>query len=176
MVEKENGLDYLENEIVRYLSTLISHNTLTDKESARIAGLMHATNDIERIGDYCMNITNSALEMTTQNIDFSDDARSELDEAFSIVKQMVTDATSALRDTDFTLAGKIMSQEDVMDELEERLRIAHLDRLNNGLCNPQSTVIYLEILHTMERISDHCKNIAEVVVMDTEYKVHRSKF
>ncbi|MHB8962781.1 MAG: Na/Pi cotransporter family protein [Saccharofermentanales bacterium] len=176
MVEKESGLDYLENEIVRYLSTLISHNALTDKESARIAGLMHATNDIERIGDYCMNITNSALDMTTQNMKFSDSAKEELDEAFSLVKQMVVDSTTALRDTNLVLAGKIMSQEDAMDVLEEKLRARHIARLNQGLCDPQATVIFLEILHTMERISDHCKNIAEVVVSDTEYQVHRASF
>lgn len=173
MVEKENSLDYLEDEIVRYLSTLISHNTLTQSESAKIAGLMHATNDIERIGDHCMNLTNSALEIYTQGIGFSENAREELNEAFSIVKQMVIDSTTALRDADLVLAGKIMSNEDVMDELEERLRERHLDRLNRGLCNPQSTIVFLEMIHTMERISDHCKNIAEIVVADSNYTIHR---
>lgn len=174
MIAKESALDYLENEIVRYLSTMISHNSLTDKESSQIAGLMHATNDIERIGDYCMNVTNSALDMTAKNIMFSDSAKEELEEAFAISKQMVNDSITALRDTDLVLAGKIIAKEDDMDALDTKLRARHMDRLNSGKCDPQTTVIFLEILHTMERISGHCKNIAEVVITDTEYKVHRS--
>jgi len=174
MIAKESAMDYLENEIVGYLSALISNNSLTGKESSRIAGLMHATNDIERIGDYCMNITNSALDMIAKNIKFTNSAKEELEEAFAITKQMVSDSITALRDTDLVLAGKIMAKEHDMDILEEKLRTSHLNRLNCGECNPQTTVIFLEIIHTMERISDHCKNIAEVVIIDTEYTVHRS--
>jgi phosphate:Na+ symporter len=174
MVEKENGLDYLENEIVRYLSTIISRNTLTEQDSSKVAGLMHATNDIERIGDHCMNITNIAMDIKEQNLQFSDMARTELEEAFSIIKQMVNDSITALRDQNLVLAGKIISQENVMDELEKKIRQRHLQRIDSGLCDPQATIIFLEIIHTMERISDHCKNLAEVAISYTDYQIHRS--
>ncbi len=174
MIAKENGLDYLENEIVKYLSSLISRNTLTESASNRVAGLMHAANDIERIGDHCMNIANAAVDMKNLKIAFSKSAREELQEAFEIVSKMVYDSMTALMDTDILLAETIMTQENVMDKLEERVRIRHFQRLDAGTCNPQSTVIFLEIFHTMERISDHCKNIAEVVTIDKEYKIHPS--
>jgi len=172
MVAKENGLDYLENEIVKYLSSLISRNTLTEKESSKVAGLMHAANDIERIGDHCMNIANAAVDLRDQKIVFSKSARAELEEAFELVSKMVYDSITALRDTNIALAETIISQENVMDKLEEKVRIRHFQRLDAGTCNPQATVIFLEIFHTMERISDHCKNIAEVVAIDKVYKIH----
>jgi phosphate uptake regulator len=50
-----------------------------------------------------------------------------------------------------------------------------MERLNNNECNPRSTVLFLEIVHTMERISDHCKNIAEVVISGKQYIVHADK-
>ncbi len=175
MLFQENTLDFLENEIVKYLSTLISGNTLTIRNSNRVTGLMHVTNDIERIGDYCMNIANSLMEMTESKIVFSDIAKAELDQGFSLIKQIVADSTKALRGNNLVLAGKIMTQEDMVDEMEVKLRAAHFERLDEGLCNPQSTVIYLEILHTMERISDHCNNIAEFVIMGATYVVHKEK-
>lgn len=172
MVAKENGLDYLENEIVNYLSSIISSNALTEKESSKVAGLMHASNDIERIGDHCMNITNAAVTLRDDKIVFSDKAREELEEAFTIISEMVDNSMTALMETDFELARRIIAQEDDVDRLEEEVRVNHFERLKEGKCHPQATVIFLEIFHTMERISDHCKNIAEVVVIDKEYKIH----
>jgi DNA helicase-2/ATP-dependent DNA helicase PcrA len=54
-----------------------------------------------------------------------------------------------------------------------RLRKSHIERLNDGTCNPQSTVIFLELIHTIERISDHCRNIAEVVASGSNYQIHQ---
>lgn len=171
----EDTLDYLENEIVRYLSHIFQSSVITETDSVRIAGLMHATNDIERIGDYCSNICDTALQMTERNLAFSEQANSELDEAFALVEKIVTETIFALRNTDLVTAGKIMSHEDEIDAMEDKLRESHMERLNNGECDPKTTVIFLELLHTMERIGDHCQNIAEVVVSGGKYKVHNYK-
>ncbi len=171
--ELERLMDFLENEIVRYLSVMISRGSLSEKESVRVAGLMHAANDIERIGDYCMNLSEAAMTMRNEGFGFSDTAITELDGAFDLVGRMVDDSMQSLRDENLTLAGQVMSREDEMDDLETTLRSRHMERLNNGLCNPRSTVIFLEVLHTMERISDHCKNIAEVVASGADYTVHQ---
>lgn len=168
----EDTLDYLENEIVRYLSHIFQSSVIIDTDSVRIAGLMHATNDIERIGDYCSNICDTALQMNEGNLVFSEKAIIELDEAFDLVEKIVTETIFALRNSDLVTAGKIMSHEDEIDKMEDMLRERHMERLNRGECDPKATVIFLEILHTMERIGDHCQNIAEVVVSGGKYKVH----
>jgi phosphate:Na+ symporter len=168
----EDTLDYLENEVVRYLSNIITAASMTEASSSRIAALMHAANDIERIGDYCSNVCDNALQMKDAGLVFSEAALSDLDNAFGVVEQMVKDSIEALRNTDLVIARRIMLTEDQMDKLEEKLRDSHIERLNNGTCNPQSTVIFLELIHTVERISDHCRNIAEVVDRGANYQVH----
>lgn len=169
----EDTLDYLEDEIVKYLSNIFRSASITEADSSRLAGLMHAANDIERIGDHCSNICDTSLQMHGANLKFSETATHELDEAFSLVEIMVEGSIQALREDDLVAAGKIISQENEMDKTEEKMRASHLDRLNNGLCDPRTTVIFLEIIHTMERISDHCHNIAEVVVSGDNYQVHQ---
>lgn len=168
----EDTLDYLENEVVRYLSSIITAASMTEASSSRIAALMHAANDIERIGDYCSNVCDNALQMKDAGLVFSEAAQADLDNAFGVVVQMVTDSIEALRNTDLVIARRIILNEDQVDKLEEKLRDSHIERLNNGTCNPQSTVIFLELIHTIERISDHCRNIAEVVDRGANYQVH----
>lgn len=168
----ENTMDYLENEVVRYLSSIFSSSAVTQEYSARIAGLLHVTNDLERIGDYCCNICESSKEMRAQGLQFSAKALEELDSAFCLIGQMVQDSIAALTTEDPKLVNNIMEMEERIDLLEDDLRASHLDRLSQGLCDPRATVVFLEILHTMERIADHCKNIADFVGSGLNYSVH----
>ncbi|NLO37167.1 MAG: Na/Pi cotransporter family protein [Clostridiaceae bacterium] len=168
----EDTLDYLENEIVRYLSNIIMSASMTPESSSRIAALMHAANDIERIGDYCSNICDNSLQMKNAGIVFSPLALNDLDQAYGVVEDMVRDSITALRNSDIAIARRIIANENQVDEIEEKLRASHMERLDNGTCNPQSTVIFLELIHTVERISDHCRNIAEVVDRGANYLVH----
>ncbi len=171
--EMEETLDYLENETVRYLSTIFASSAVTEAVSNRVAALMHATNDIERIGDYACNVIGAVRHMQQNKLQFSPDALGELEEAFRRIEKMVKESAQALNTSDLVLAGMIMSQEDEIDLLEDNLRASHLDRLNNGLCNPQATVIFLELIHIVERVSDHCKNLAEIASSGSHYQAHR---
>ncbi|NLN46111.1 MAG: Na/Pi cotransporter family protein [Clostridiaceae bacterium] len=171
--EMEETLDFLENETVKYLSTIFASAAVTEAASTRVAAMMHATNDIERIGDYACNVIGAVRHMQQNKLVFSEDALGELDEAFQRIEQMVRESSQALHGSDPVLAGMVISQEDEIDRLEDRLRTRHLERLNAGLCDPQATVIFLELIHIVERVSDHCKNLAEVAASGSHYKVHR---
>ena len=168
--EIEDTIDMLQTEIVKYLSTMISRGSLTERQSVRLAGLMHITNDIERIGDHCENISEFARWKLDENIPFSQEALTEVADAFTVVNNMVDDSIHALRDGNVELAKKVLSEEYEVDELEEGLRERHLKRLDSGLCNPQSAVIFIELIHNLERIADHCNNIAEAVLNDYNVK------
>lgn len=164
--EFEEIVDMLQCEIIKYLSTMLSQSTLTEHQSIRLAGLMHVANDIERIGDYCQNIADSAEIKENENLPFSQEAISEIKEAFNQVNQMVDDSIHALNEGNVSLARKVLSEENEVDELESHLRARHLQRLNKGLCNPQSAISFIELIHNLERIADHCNNIAEAVLND----------
>ncbi len=171
--EWEDTLDFLENETVRYLSTIFASAAVTENASNRIAAMMHATNDIERIGDYACNVIGAVRHMQQNKLEFSDLARGQLDEAFRRIERMVGDSAQALHSSDPVLAGQVIAQEEEIDRMEDNLRARHLERLNAGLCNPQATVIFLELIHIVERVSDHCKNLAEVAASGSRYRIHR---
>lgn len=167
--ELEDNLDYLQEEIINYMSTVVSRSTLTDIEAARLADLMHVAGDIERIGDHCTNIMELAVYRQNGSIKFSEQADSEVENIFKLSAEMLDNAITALRHEDFMAARKVLHLEKEMDTLEENLRISHINRLNQGTCNPGSAVCFVDLLKNLERISDHCYNIAEAV-LDSEKK------
>lgn len=169
--EYEEIVDMLQYEIIKYLSTIVSRNTLTENQSIRLTGLMHVVNDIERIGDYCENIAEAAEIKENEKLPFSHEAIAEIRSAFDLVNEMVNNAIHALKDDNIELAMKVISEESEVDSLEKNLRESHLHRLNCGLCNPLSAISFIELVHNLERIADHCNNIAEAVINDKNHKV-----
>ena len=166
--EIEDVVDMLQHEIVHYLSKLLASEQLTENQSIRLTGLLHIVSDIERIGDYCDNIAVSAEVRIDKKLPFTDKGVKELTEAFELVTDMVAVTVNALQQYDETLAKEVISKEYLVDEMERTLRDAHIDRLNKAQCHPHSGLIFIELIHNLERIGDHSKNIAEAILNDVE--------
>lgn len=170
VLELEDTLDFLQDEIINYMSTVVSQSTLTEVEAIRLADLMHVTGDMERIGDHCTNILELAGYKQANGIKFSADAYNELESIFNLSHDMLVNTITALRDDDFKAAHQVKELEKQMDELEESLRLSHINRLNQGTCNTKAAVCYVDLLKNLERIADHCFNIAEAV-LDNENQI-----
>ncbi|MCD6321528.1 MAG: Na/Pi cotransporter family protein [Clostridiales bacterium] len=166
--EIEEVVDMLQHEIVHYLSKLLASEQLTENQSIRLTGLLHIVSDIERIGDYCDNIADSAEVRIDKKLPFTDNGIKELIEAFELVTDMVAVTVNALQQYDDTIAKNVISREYLVDEMERTLREAHIERLNKAQCHPHSGLIFIELIHNLERIGDHCKNIAEAILNDVE--------
>ncbi|QNO15152.1 Na/Pi cotransporter family protein [Alkalicella caledoniensis] len=161
--QRESVVDELEKEIAIYLAEL-SNKGLTGKDSERLTMLLHAINDIERIGDHAENIATLCVGKIEDEIPFSDKAREELASMHEAVIKMTTKAMKAFKDNDSALAKQVIEEDDVVDDLERNLRNRHIERINLGKCHPTSGVIYLDVISNFERIGDHAVNIAQIVL------------
>jgi phosphate:Na+ symporter len=164
ILDLEDNQDYLKDQIISYMSTVVSQSALTELESIRLAGLMHVAGDMERIGDHCTNILELAVFKMENKLKFSAEAQSEIGSLFNLCGEMLTNAIAALSHGDFKAASKVQELEAKMDALEEALRLNHINRLNQGNCNLQAAVCYVDLLKNLERIADHCFNVAEAVL------------
>lgn len=160
VLQEEDNIDLLQGKIVRYMSTLFTTGYLNEEQSIRLAGIMEVSSNVERISDSCASIVHKMKQKKGKNASFSEAALEEMSGPFELVESMVENITAVLRDQDMTAAAAVVETETSINQLEHRLRKQHLNRLNEGICTPEMTVVYTEILHNLERIGDYCTNIA----------------
>ncbi len=161
--EREELIDQLEEEITAYLAKL-SQKELPPSLSRRHTGLLHAVNDIERVGDHAENMAQLAMTKLEENLPFSETALEELNTMYQLVRETFTKAVHALEADSKELASCIAGSERNIDTMERDLRRSHISRLNAGKCFPGSGVVFLDMISNLERVGDHSYNIAQVVL------------
>lgn len=137
---------------------------ISDKEHQHMARLVQVLSDIERIGDYCENISEFAETMADKKLSFSEIGAEGLKEMLEVCADSYRYAIEGFMEEDKEKAKKAIEKERRADELEIELRTKHIKRLTKNECNTEAGIVFLDTLVCMERISDHARNIAEEVL------------
>lgn len=167
--EQENMLDEMEVALDEYLVQLSRHS-MTSKESDLVSDLLHGLSDFERIGDYSVNLSESATVLHDQELVFSPEAQDELRYLFGAVSESLDNVLAAYRTQDSHAAFRVEPLEEVVDLMTATLRERHVERLKTGECSVVVGTQFLELLINLERISDHCSNSAVRVLRQSEDK------
>ena len=161
--EDEDRTDRYEDLLGDYL-VFLSNHALSDEDRQESAELLHLIGDFERIYDHAVNILESAEEMREKHIRFSDAAQRELKIMRSAVCEILDLALEAYRNNDPRTAKQVEPLEEVVDTLKEQLRMRHILRLQNGVCTIELGFVWADLLTNLERVADHCSNIAGRVI------------
>ena len=156
--EHEAFLDRAEVEIGRYLTTM--HNVRSVDQRRQSAEMMHSLSDFEKIGDYAQNIFDRADEFRQAGLSFSATAMNELHVMTDAVSEVLDMTVEAYVTQSVSLARSVEPLEEVVDTMKEQLKSRHIERLGEGGCTMQTGIHFLDIVHDLEKISDHCSNIA----------------
>ena len=170
VMKDETVVDSLRDKITEYLSSIFVSEAVTEHQARTISGLLHVASDVEHIGDCCKTISEFAIEKTKNGYEFSDNSCAEIYQCFQLGTKIVNDSIEALSTGDMELAQSVKRQERRLNELEEKLRQRHMERLNRRQCSPEFTVIYTDVVHHIENIGDSCDNIADRVLEDINFK------
>lgn len=165
--EYEDKGDHYEDVLGTYLVKL-SSCPLTEDESAEVASLLHLIGDFERISDHAVNILESAEEIKEKKLVLTEQARAELTVLTTAVDEILTLSKKAFTDHDLKAAMQVEPLEQVIDELKEAMRATHISRLQQGECTIEGGFVWNDLLTNLERISDHCSNIAGCVIDTAE--------
>ncbi len=161
--EAEDNTDHLEDLISTYLLKLTSRH-LGDEESVKATEYLKLIGDYERIADHAVNILESAEEIVSKNVAFSEDAIDEYRTICAAVTEILNLSFSAFSEEDIEAARKTEPLEEVIDTLKEDLRTRHFLRLQRGECSVAAGFVWSDILTNLERVSDHCSNISGCVL------------
>lgn len=157
--EMEGAADRYEDKIGTYL-VRISEQELQKKDGRMLTQLMHAIGDIERISDHAMDIAIIARKMDEKKDKFSKKAREELDVLIRAVREILDITLDSFARQDAEEAEKVEPLEQAIDELDFDLQKRHIRRLQKGKCTIELGMDLTDITTIMERVSDHCSNIA----------------
>ncbi len=166
-VEIENVLDKFEDKLNAYLLKL-SQRDLNEKEGKEVTLLLHIIGEYERIGDYSMNILEEAENLHKENLKFSEQGLSEIDAMGDAVAEILDKANICFEHNDTNMFLQIEPLEDIVDLMQKKLKSRHIDRLKSGSCSVDAAFPFVETLANLERISDHCSNIALFIATHDE--------
>ena len=173
-VEKlEDLIDDYEDALGSYLVRLSSRN-LSKTDSQSLSQMLHSISDFERISDHAINLAESAEKMCEDGQKFSEDAAGELSVICRAVEDVVNLTTDIFIHTDLGGAKHVEPLEEVIDSLTKMIKSHHVKRLQKGNCTIELGLILEDVLNDLERVSDHCSNIAVemLTIHDNGYETH----
>ncbi|MBQ7828548.1 MAG: Na/Pi cotransporter family protein [Clostridia bacterium] len=161
--EAEDKTDHYEDVIGTYLVKL-STLQIDDRDSAEAAKLLKIIGDLERISDHAKNLVDSAEEMKVKGITFSGEAEAEMNNLCAATEEILDLAYTAFTKNDMVAAATVEPLEQIIDKLKKLMRSGHITRLQQGSCSIETGFVWSDIITNLERVSDHCSNIAGIVI------------
>ena len=163
-VERIEGvIDKYEDSIGTYLTKLTGREMPKDLNRS-VAKYLHTLTDFERISDHALNIAESAREIKEKGITFTPNAIHEMDVMMKALERIVHITVSSFAENDLDKAYLVEPLEEVIDDLCEKMRFNHVDRLTKGECTILNGYVFNDLIGNFERISDHCSNTAATLI------------
>lgn len=165
--ELETRADKYEDALGTYIMKISTKN-LKKEDSEMLNVMLHCIGDFERISDYACNLCDSARELHQKNMQFSPKAETELDILSSAVREAVDISFDAFKSNNKNEADKVEPLEELIDTLAVELKARHIRRLREGKCTIELGFAHSDILNNLERVADHCSNIAVDVIQSDQ--------
>ena len=159
--ENENTINFLNRGIAEYL-VKINGLDLEDYDRQALGSMYHVISDMERIGDHSENLCELAQTLKKSKQKFSPWAVEQATEMRNRVEAMLEEALQmfASRETQPQMAADINRRERIIDDATQELKDLHIERLNQRKCSVVAGTVFMDMLTNLERIADHCTNIA----------------
>ena len=175
VVELEDKTDRYEDALNTYLVKLSTMN-LSVQDNRVLNTLLYTVSDIERMADHAMSVAKAAQEINQKNIEFSKQAKGELEVLEQAVMDIMDRTVTAYGSFDRALAVQIEPQEQVVDSLVREIKSRHVRRLRDGLCTVEYGFVLEDLLTACERTADHCSNVAVEMLQVAEGKLEAHEY
>ena len=163
VLDLETVGDRYEDALGSYLVKLTGQE-LTESQGRSASLYLHTLSDFERISDHARNLAQNFQECHQKQIHFSEEAMNELNVMIQAIREILHVTTEAFLKSDPDLAKKVEPLEEVIDELCDKMKLRHVERLQRGQCTIAQGFVFNDLSTNFERVSDHCSNIAVAII------------
>ena len=160
--KNEERVDGFEDLLGSYLMKLTTTQHLSVEDKNRSSRILQAIGEVERIADHANYLSDSAEEIETKHLEFSDAAREELNRVIPAVRDIYTMALDCYLSPDAANAGNVGPLRIVISEMCDRFKANHVERLAAGICTTEQGFVFNDILYSCVRIAEHSLNIAAI--------------
>ena len=163
VVDAEGRVDVYEDKIGTYLVKLTSRS-MSEQDSHELTKYLHIIGDLERLSDHAVNLMESAQEIHDKQLAFGAEVDHELTTIKRAVRAILKDSREALRTDNLEIASHVEPLEQVIDLLNKTIRSRQTSRLSRAETTMEMGFVLNDILTNLERVSDHCSNIAVCII------------
>lgn len=171
IMSREDVVDRYEDALGAYLIRL-NTKELSEKETQTSARYLSCLTNLERISDHAVNLADLGKELSEKKIQFSEQGQEELRTCINAVSEILDMTQKALQENDVELAKMVEPLEETIDLLTKKSKSNHIRRVQAGMCTLELGFIFNDCLHNLERVADHCSNIAVAVLESANSSVH----
>lgn len=174
IVKREKKIDEYEHQLNNYLLKL-NQTSLSVKDANDVTLMLNAVGDMERIADHALNVAHTVNESYVSGDEFSKWGKAELAMLNNAVMDITNRAFRAFVENDLNLAKSVRPLEDVIDGMRDELKRRHIRRLQKGECTVKLGLHFIDIIDSLERISDYGAALAGYVLYeyDDQFNSHR---
>jgi len=156
----EDITDGLKASLINYL-TQLSTDSLSEGEAKELNAILRAVDDVERIADHLTNVMEKVEIKNSERVEFTEFAWNDLSELRELIYENIRDSFSMIKDINVSYLDEVLIREERIDYKVRQSKENHIERIKKGICNPIAGIIFSDLLIDLERISDHCVNIAQ---------------
>ena len=171
VISGDDKIDQMEVEIEEECLKILALYQPVASDLRFIITVLKVINDLERIGDLAVNISQCALFLS--KIKRDEEALFDFDIMSKKTAIMLKDAINSLVDQDVEKAIAVCKKDEEIDEINrEMYKLVHASIINS----PGQVDYYLQYLSVsrqLERIADYATNIAEDVIYMVDGKIVR---
>lgn len=158
--EREEKIDLCNVRISRKISKALSLEHSAECTNT-LNQLFLIIGNIERVGDHAMNLAGYASLMRTKGLTLSGEALSEITQMKKICLDSLQELLNAAPQNCLQILGESTVREQQIDDTTALYRNNQINRIKNGSCDIETSILYSEMLTDYERIGDHVLNIAQ---------------
>jgi phosphate transport system protein len=147
----------IDDHAVRMLRT----GLLDDEDIRRVVATQKIANDLERIGDLAVNISERVISLAGMNIS---ETPHDLEPMAGAVRAMLGRSLGALIFRNVVLATEVLESDDVVDRYRDQIFEQLLARMTEDARQAAPQLQFILATRYLERIADHSTNIAEDII------------
>ena len=170
----ENAIDDLQKAITLYL-VKVNEKSNIDAVTKKLPSLLHTVNDIERLGDHAVLLSDTLNhQILTQKEPFPDEFEEEISDLHDNIIYMIDLSLEYMRNLDTKHSFMIIELEGRINQYHKDMRKKVLNMIQSNECDANSGINMIDYIDTIETIADRLKNIVKAGSYKFIYQAVRS--